>query len=144
MPRFYFETDAPAPCPIEFGGPADVLVYFLSLAFSTRYGAQHELSQLALLLRGQYKVDLRPLTTFADRDVEEEADAVELERVWQDAAPLAASIRRTLEAIETSGDERIPPLIAGTPDLLPRLHDLGQMAAWAADRGARVRMTFEL
>ena len=144
MPRFYFETDAPEPCPVAFAGPPDVLVYFLSLAFSTRYGSLHELSRLALLLRGEYKVDLAPLTTFADRDVEEEADAAELERVWQDAAPLAATIARFVEVIETSGDTLIPPLIAGTPDLVPRLKDLRLMAAWAAERGARVRMTFEL
>ncbi len=40
--RLYFETDAGEACPVEFGGPSDVLVYFLSLAFSTRYGSQHE------------------------------------------------------------------------------------------------------
>ena len=89
MPTFFLETDANEVCPIAFGGDAGVLVYFLSLAFSTRYGSQHELSRLALLLRGDYKIDLDPLTTFADRDVEVEADERELARVWQDAAPLA-------------------------------------------------------
>ena len=97
MSRFYFETDAAEPCPIAFGGADDVLVYFLSLAFSTRYGSLHPLSQLALLLRGEMKINLTPLTTFADRNVEEEADQVELDRVWQDAAPLAA----TLAAVTT-------------------------------------------
>ena len=78
MPRFYFETDAAEPCPLEFGADAGILVYFLSLAFSTRYGSLHPLSQLALLLRGEMKIDLGPLTTFADRDVEVEADQAEL------------------------------------------------------------------
>jgi hypothetical protein len=143
MPRFYFETDAPEPCPIAFGGDAGVLVYFLSLAFSTRYGSQHDLSKLALLLRGEYKIDLDPLTTFADRDVEVEADERELARAWQDAPPLAATLRRAIEVID-SGDERVDALIAGTPDLAPRLRDLLRMVEWAAERGARVRMTFEL
>ena len=62
--RFYFETDAAEPCPIAFGGADDVLVYFISLAFSTRYGSLHPLSQLALLLRGEMKINLTPLTTF--------------------------------------------------------------------------------
>ncbi len=143
MSRFFFETDAGEPCPTGFTAPADVLVHFLSFAFSTRYGAQHELSKLALVLRGRYKIDLEPLTTFADRDVEEEADQVELDRVWQDAAPLAAAIRRGIDVL-ASGDQEVDALVAVAPDLEPRLRELLAMAGWAAGRGARVRMTFEL
>jgi hypothetical protein len=143
VPTFYFETDANEACPIELGGPGDVLVYFLSLAFSTRYGSLHPLSQLALLLRGELKIALGPLTTFADRNVEVEADQVELDRVWQDAAPLAATLDAVTAAL-ASGDERIATLTEDSPDLAARLADLQRMAAWAAERGARVRMTFEL
>jgi hypothetical protein len=143
MPTFFFETDAAEPCPITFGGDAAVLVYFLSLAFSTRYGSQHDLSRLALLLRGEHKVDLDPLTTFADRNVEEEADERELARVWQDASALAETLRAVLRVLDEPGD-RVVALLAGTPDLTPRLHDLLRMVDWAAERGARVRMTFEL
>ncbi len=143
MSRFFFETDADEPCPIAFGGDAGVLVHFMSLAFSTRYGSQHELSRLALLLRGEFKVDLAPITTFADRDVEDDEDAEELERVWQAAAPLVASLRGLVEAL-ASGDERVAALIADTPELLPRLSDLLLMVEWAAARGARVRLTFLL
>ena len=143
MPQFYFETDAPEPCPLAFEGPADVLVYFLSLAFSTRYGSLHPLSQLALLLRGEMHIDLAPLTTFADRDVEVEADQVELDRVWQDAAPLAATLRAVTAAL-AGGDERIARLTEDAPDLAERLADLQRMVEWAAGRDARVRMTFEL
>lgn len=144
VPRLYFETDAPEPCPIEFGGPSDVLVYFLSLAFSTRYGSQHPLSQLTLLLRGgDYKIDTAPLMTFADRAVEVEADARELERVWQDGARLAATLRAVNAAL-AGDDARIAELTAETPDLRPRLEDLRRMAEWAEARGARVRLSFEL
>lgn len=143
MTRLYFETDAPDRCPIEFGGPSDVLVHFLSLAFATRYGSLHPLSQLALLLRGELKIDLRPLTTFADRNVEEEADRVELERVWQDAAPLADSAAAVVRALD-AGDERIWALTEDAPGLRDRLDDLRRMAEWAAARSARVRLTFEL
>jgi hypothetical protein len=141
--RLFFETDTPEPCPIEFGGPSDVLVYFLSLAFSTRYGSIHPLSQLALLLRGEFKVDMAPLTTFADRDVEVEADARELERAWQDGARLAATLRAVNAAL-ASGDARIAELAVDSPDLADRLGDLERMAAWAAERSARVRLSFEL
>ena len=142
--RLYFETDNPEPCPIDFGGPSDVLVYFLSLAFSTRYGSVHPLSQLALLLRGgDYKIDMAPLTTFADRDVEVEADQRELDRVWQDGAKLAATLRAVNAALG-GGDARIAELTADTPDLRPRLADLQRMAEWAGARGARARLSFDL
>jgi hypothetical protein len=143
MTQLFFETDPLDVCPIAFGGPSDVLVHFLSLAFSARYGSLHPLSQLALLLRGEMKIDLGPITTFADRNVEEEADRIELERVWQDAAPLAGSIRRIVEALD-SGDDRIAVLTEDAPALRARLADLARMAEWAAGRGARVRLTFEL
>ena len=143
MSRLYFETDAGEPCPIAFGGPTDPLVAFLSFAFAARYGAQHELTKLAMLLRGERKIDLAPLLTFADRDVEVDADRRELERVWQDAAPLAATVDAVVAALE-SGDERIDALLAETPGVLPRLRDLGAMARWTADRNARARLTFAL
>lgn len=143
MSTLFFETDAADPCPLGFGGPTDVLVYFISLAFSTRYGAQHDLARLALLLRGEHKIDLDPLTTFADRDVEVEADARELDRVWQDAGPLAATLRAVVAALD-AGDQRIDALIAGTTELPARLRDLLAMAAWAEERGARARLSFEL
>ena len=143
MSRLFFETDPPEACPIGFGGPSDVLVYFLSLAFSTRYGSIHPLSQLALLLRGEMKIDLGPLTTFADRNAEVEADERELERVWQDAGPLAETLGKVTEAL-ASDDERIAVLTEDAPDLAARLGELREMAAWAAGRGMRVRLTFEL
>ena len=143
MPMLFFETDAGEPCPIAFSGDTSVLVYFLSLAFSTRYGAQHDLSKLALILRGEHKIDLDPLTTFADRNVEEEADERELARVWQDAVPLAGTLNSVLAVLDHP-DERIAATLADTPDLTPRLHDLLRMVEWAAVRRARVRMTFEL
>ncbi|HYM16477.1 MAG TPA: hypothetical protein VEZ14_13050 [Dehalococcoidia bacterium] len=144
MSRLYFETDGDERCPAEFGGPSDVLVYFLSLAFSTRYGSIHPLSQLALLLRGgDYRIDLGPLTTFADRDVEVEADARELERAWQESGRLATTLAQVNAAL-ASGDTRIAELTAEAPDLAPRLAELQRMAEWAAERGVRVRLSFDL
>jgi len=140
---FFFETDGAEPCPIEFGGDASVLVYFLSLAFSTRYGSQHDLSKLAVLLRLEHKIDLDPLTTFADRNVEVEADERELARVWQPAGSLASTLRQVVGVIDAA-DERVSALMAETPELADRLRELLRMVEWAEARGARVRMTFEL
>ena len=143
MPTLYFEVDGDGRCPVEFGGPSDVLVYFLSLVFATRYGSQHDLSRLALLLRGERKIDMSPLSKFADRNVEEEADAKDLERAWQEAAPLAKTLHDVNDALD-SGDERIAAMIAESPDLRPRLGDLQRMAEWAAERPYRVRLTYDL
>ena len=143
MPTLYFEVDGDEPCPVEFGGPSGVLVYFLSLVFATRYGSQHDLSRLALLLRGERKIDMAPLSKFADRNVEEDADAKDLERAWQDAAPLAKTLHGVNDALD-SGDERIEAMIRESPDLRARLGDLQRMAEWAAERQVRVRLTYDL
>jgi hypothetical protein len=139
----FFEVEGDEACPLTFSGTTDELVAFLSFGFAARYGAQHPLTSLALLLRGEYKIDLAPLLTFADRDVEVEADARELQRAWQDAAPLTSTIDAVVSAM-SSADARVEELASGTPELLPRLRELGAMAGWAAEQGARVRLTFEL
>ncbi|MDZ4278404.1 MAG: hypothetical protein U1B78_04625, partial [Dehalococcoidia bacterium] len=129
--------------PAAFGGDTAPLVYFLSFAFAGRYGAQHELTKASMLLRGgEHKIDLKPLLTFADRDAEEEADRRELDRVWQDAGPLAECCRRAVEAIDA--DPAARELLAEFPTLRDRLEELGRIASWAAERGSRVRLTYTM
>ncbi|HXF52384.1 MAG TPA: hypothetical protein VNM43_11965 [Dehalococcoidia bacterium] len=144
MPTAFFEADTAEPCPVAFGGDTADLVYFLSFAFSARYGAQHELTALSLRLRGgDDKIDLTPLLTFADRNPEDSADQRELDRVWQEAAPLAACCRRVVEALDR-GDPEVRATLERYPGLRDRIDDLRRMAEWAASRGARVRITFAL
>jgi hypothetical protein len=142
MAALHFETDADERVPLAFGGPSDLLVYFLSFAFATRYGAQHEFSKLALHLRATHKIDLRPLLTFADRRIEDAADRADLDGAWQDAGPLAETLGRVIEACRA--DAAAAGLLSDAPELLPRLEELRAMAAWAAARGARVRLSYEL
>ncbi len=147
MSTLHVETDPPIDATLT--GPTDTLVYFLSLGYSTKYGSIHPLSQLVLLLRGERKIDMGPLMTFADRDIEVEADQAEFDRVWQDAAPLAANIDAVLDALASadavsSGDDRIATLTADTPDLAERLAELGRIVHAAADANARIRLSFEL
>lgn len=131
------------PSPLTLPDSAD-LVYFLSFAHATRYGSQHDLSRAALHLRGGlYKIDLRPLTTFADREAEDEADRQELERVWQEAAPLAETCRLVAAALG-SGDTTLSEMTAEFPGLRDHLAQLGDVATQAAARGARIRLTFAL
>lgn len=147
MPTVFFEAEAADRCPVAFGGDTADLVYFLSFAFSARYGAQHELTTLALRLRGgDDKIDLTPLLTFADRNPEDPADERELQRAWQDAAPLAACCRQVVAALDRldRDDPHVRATLARYPALRDRIAELGRMAEWAAARGARVRITFEL
>ena len=143
MPTLHFEVNAPEACPYAFAGDTSDLVYFLSFAFSARYGSTHELSRASLILRGELKIDLRPLLTFADRQVDEAADERELERVWQEAAPLAGCCRQVVAALD-GGHASLRELTGGFPALRDRLEELARMAQWAAERGARVRLTYVL
>jgi hypothetical protein len=140
MPSLIIELDPPGAPPVPFGGDTSSLVYFLSFAFALRYGAQHELSQAAALLRDKHNVDLRPLLTFADRHAEDARDRQEQERAWQSAAPLAESCRRVVEAIDAN--EALRELLADYPALRERIDELGRMASSAEERGARVRLTY--
>jgi hypothetical protein len=143
MPTLHLDFDPPGEPPRGFSGDTAVLVYFLSFAFAARYGAQHELTKAALLLRGgEHKIDLKPILTFADRDVEEEADRRELERVWQEAGPLAECCRRIVEALDA--DAAIREQLREFATLRDRIEELGRIAAWAAEQGARIRLTYTM
>src|SRR3972149_10373017 len=98
MPRIVLDFDPAQDDAPGFASDTSDLVYFLSWAFSARYGANHELSLAALILRGEFKIDLVPLLTFADRNVEEPAAAETLERAWKEAPALGAGRRRAEQA----------------------------------------------
>jgi hypothetical protein len=143
MPKLFVEFDPPGEPPETFGGDTAPLVYFLSFAFAARYGAQHELTKAALLLRGgEHKIELKPLLTFADRDTEVAEDEAELRRAWREAAPLADCCRRVVEAIDA--DASIREQLRDFPELRDRIEELGRMSSWAAERGAKVRLSFTL
>jgi hypothetical protein len=143
VPRIVLDFEPPQADAPAFASDTADLVYFLSWAFSTRYGANHEMSVAALVLRSEFKIDLTPLLTFADRNVEDPADADLLERSWQDAAPLAECCARVAEAL-ASDEKRLVALRDEYPALRDNIEELGRLAGWAARRGARVRVTYEL
>ena len=141
--RLHVEFDAAEPCPIAFEGDPSIVLYFASWAFSLSFGAQHELAQAARRLETAHKVELRPLLRYADRQIEDEADRQELERMWQDPTPLAGCCRAVAAGI-AAGDEQLDALLEGYGDLAPRLGELATMCDWAAQQGARVRLSFDL
>ncbi len=136
------ETTAVEECPIEFFGDSADIVYFISFAHSERYGSDHPLAQAAAVVKRQLHVDLSPLLTFADARAETADEEAAIEAIWQEAAPLADAARQVAEAIEATPELR--ELTAAFPELPERLKELSDMATWAAERGAKVRLTYVL
>jgi hypothetical protein len=134
------ETTADEPCPIEFLGDTSDIVYFISMAHTERYGADHPLAKAAAILKRQLRLNIGPLLNFADARTENAAEEQMLERLWQDAEPLSEAARGVAEAIE--GTPQLRELTAAFPELPERLRELADIAAWAAERGARVRLTY--
>ena len=136
------ETTADEDCPLEFLGDSADIVYFISFAHSERYGAGHPLAKAAGLLKRRLGVDLKPFLTYADARAQSGEEERALETMWQEAAPLAECARRAAGAIE--GTPELRELTADFPELPERLRELAAMADWAAERGARVRLTYVL
>jgi hypothetical protein len=143
VPRIILDFDPPQPDAPDFTSGTGDLVFFLSWAYSSRYGASHEMSVAAVLLRSEFKIDLQPLLTFADRNVEDPADTEALERAWQDATPLAECCRLVDDALG-SDEKRLVSLRDEYPSLRDNIRELGQIADFAAEREARIRVTYEL
>lgn len=141
--RLHVEFDGAEACPVAFEGDPSIVLFFASWAYSVRFGGQHELARAAMRMQRRFKVELRPLLRYADRDIEDATDQREFDRAWQDAAPLAECCRTVTAAI-AGGDEELDGLLAGYDDLAPRLGELAAMCEWAAAAGARVRLSFDL
>ncbi|MBI1885383.1 MAG: hypothetical protein HYS09_03575 [Chloroflexi bacterium] len=142
MTALIVETTAGEECPVDFQGDTAVLVYFLSFAAAERFGAQHELAQVAAALKRQLRIDLAPLLKFSDAVPEDARDIEELEAIWQDAAPLEAAARLAADAID--GTPKLRELAQDYAGLLERLRELAEIARWAAERAAKVRLTYIL
>ena len=132
------QADAP-----QLTGDSSELIYFLSWAYSARYGASHELTAASLVLKGS-GINLQPLLTFADRDAEDPADEDALDRAWQDAAPLAECCEAIVQALSNSGDPRLQTVQSKYPLLRNAIEELKRTAHWAAERGVRIRVTYAL
>jgi hypothetical protein len=143
VPRVIVDFDPALPDAPGFKSETSDLVFFLSWAFSARYGASHELALASLVLKTEFHVDLGPLLSFADRHTADEDDEKLLDEAWQDAAPLAACCSEVVRALD-SDVRRLTEVRAEYPDLRRNIDELRQIAAWAAERSCRVRLTYEL
>ena len=136
------ETTADGEPPLDFLGDTADLVYFISMAHTERYGADHPLAKAAGILKRRLRIPMGPLMNFGDAAPDDAAEEALLERLWQDAAPLAEAARATAAAIDAN--EELRDLTAAFPELPERLRELAAIAEWAATQGARVRMTYLL
>ena len=134
------ETTANEPCPLDFLGDTADIVYFISMAHTERYGADHPLAKAAAVLKRTLRVNMAPLLKFADARTENAAEEEMLEGLWQDAGPLSETARTVAEAIE--GTAELRELTSSFPELPERLKELAGIAAWAAEREAKVRLTY--
>ena len=136
-----FETTAGDP-PGDFLGDSSDIVYFVSMAHSERYGADHPLARAASIIKRRLRVPMGPLLNFGDAAAENAVEEELLERLWQDAAGLAECARSVASALES--DEELREMTSALPELPERLRELAAMADWAAGQGAQVRLTFVL
>ena len=134
-----FETTAGDP-PIEFLGDSSDIVYFISMAHSERYGADHPLAKASSIIKRRLRVPMGPLLNFGDAAAENAVEEELLGRLWQDATGLAECARSVASAID-SNDE-LQEMTSALPELPERLRELAAMADWAAGQDAQVRLTF--
>lgn len=139
---FIVETTAAEPCPLDFLGDSADLVYFISFAHAERYGADHSLARAARVMKRRLRIDLSPLLRFADARTEDAAEARLLETIWQDPRPVARAALAAADAIDDNEDVRT--LTSDFTELPLRLRELAAIALWAAQRGARIRLTYAL
>jgi hypothetical protein len=135
------ETTAGDP-PVEFLGDTADIVYFISMAHSERYGADHPLAKASSIIKRKLRIPIGPLMNFGDANAETSEERALLEKLWQDASPLAEAATRAADAIESEAE--LQELTSAFPELTERLRELSAMASWAAEQGAKVRLTYIL
>lgn len=136
------ETDAADPCPVEFLGDSGDIVYFISMAHSERYGADHPLAKASSIIKRKMRISIAPLLNFADASPDDAGEEALLEKLWQDPGPLAESALAVAAAIETT--EELRELTSAFPELPDRLRELAEMASWASGQDAKIRLTYAL
>ena len=142
MSTLFVETDHEAAAALRFDGDASDLLALLSFGVAEPFGSQHPLTQLVRRLKREHGLDVGPLLTFYDRDVDDAVDAANLEAAWQDAALLRDCVGAVRAAL--AGDAAATALLAGFEAIPDLLRQLEQMSAQAAVDKARIRVSFSL
>lgn len=124
-------------------GDGAALVAFMSFCVVRGFGAIHPLLALADLLARDHGVRLGPLTVFYERTIEDHEDREKLEAAWQEPVALRDTLAQVVALLD--GDEsRILVRRAGAGDLASQAEAVREIAAEAAVRGARIRLSYTL
>jgi hypothetical protein len=142
MTALIIETTAGEQPPFELSNSGAELTYFLSFAVAERYGAQHELAEASGILKRQSRINLGPLLQFGDAHVENEEEREDLEKLWQDPKRVGEAARQVVDAVAKSA--KLQTLLAEFPDLVVQLEELAEIADWADEKGAKLRLTYAL
>ena len=140
MPALFVETDPATAAAPRFSADPRPLLALISFGVAEPFGTQHPLTELIRGPKRGHGIDVGPLLTFYDRDVEDAEDAAMLDAAWQPAAALrdcAAAARAAIAA-----DMALAELAAGEPDLPALLADLEAMATAVGE--GRIRLSFRL
>ena len=140
MPALFVETDPAAPDRPRFSTDPRPLLALISFGVAEPFGTQHPLTEVIRGLKRGHGIDVGPLLTFYDRDVEDAEDAAKLDAAWQPAAALRDCVAAARAAI--AADVALAELASGEPELPTLLAELEAMAA-AAGAG-RIRLSFRL
>ena len=124
-------------------GEGATLVAFMSFAAVRGFGARHPLIALSERV-ADLGVRLGPLTTFYEHRPEDAEDEANLERAWQEAAPLEASLETLVRVL--ADDERAAVFVrrAGAEGLAGEAEVLRGVVERAGRAKRRVRLTYEL
>jgi len=134
------ETTAAEDCPIDFLGDSADIVYFISFAHSERYGADHPLAKASSILKRKLGIKLGPLLNYADARTENAAEEEHLERIWQDPSGIEQCALQVADALQKTPE--VAAMTETFPELPDRLRELAEMAAWATQQGAQMRLTY--
>ena len=140
MPALFVETDPAVPDGPHFSTDPRPLLALISFGVAEPFGTQHPLTEVIRGLKRGHGIDVGPLLTFYDRDVEDAEDAAKLDAAWQPAAALRDCVSAARAAI--AADVALAELASGEPELPTLLAELEAMAA-AAGTG-RIRISFRL
>ena len=91
------------------------------MAHSERYGASHDLARAGFVVKRRLRISMTPLLNFGDARTDDAGEAAMLEKLWQDAGPVAESALAVAGAMET--DEELRELTSAFPELPERLRE---------------------
>ena len=120
------------------------LVALMSFAVARDFGAQHPLIALAERLAGSLDVRLNPLTTFYEREPEDDIDKKNLDLAWQDPGKLEITLLGLEKALREDDKIKMFAKRGEVGNLENEIAKILPLLADAVRDGCRVRLLYDL